>query len=100
MTAPDELVIEVTAEDIAKGVASDACRCPIALAVARQLRIEAAEESLSVMDSQIKVHCGDDYRWRDRYQLPSEAEEFIEDFDSRAAVQPLAFTARRIGGAS
>jgi hypothetical protein len=99
MTAPAELVIEVTADDIAKGVVGDACRCPIALAVSRLLGIEAAEGNLAVMDRMVKVHY-EDYRWRDRYRLPTEAEDFIEDFDCRDEVQPLTFTARLIGGQS
>lgn len=100
MTAPAELVIEVTADDIAKGVVGDGCRCPIALAVARQLGIEAAEGNLAVMDCMVKVGYGDDYLWRDRYRLPIEAEEFIEAFDCQDEVQPFTFAARRIGGQS
>lgn len=99
MSAPAGLVIEVTQADIDKGTPGDSCRCPVALAVARQLGIEAAEGNLAVMDRMVKVHY-EDYRWRDRYRLPVEAEDFIEAFDCQDEVQPLTFTARLIGGQS
>jgi hypothetical protein len=51
------------------------------------------------MDRMVKVHY-EDYRWRDRYRLPIEAVDFIEDFDGHAEVEPLTFTARLIGGQS
>jgi hypothetical protein len=101
LSAPAELVIEVTADDIANGTLGDECRCPIALAVARQLGIEAPEGYLAIMDSQIKIGSDPgDWHWGDLYRLPSVAEGFIDDFDSGREVQPFTFTARLIGGPS
>lgn len=96
MTAPAELVIEVTADDIAQGVRQDPCRCAIALAVARLTGTPAQEGYLAITDSQVKIGRGAG-RWLNRYRLPYEAEEFIEDFDGGHEVQPFTFTARLRG---
>jgi hypothetical protein len=73
---PEQLDIEVTAEDIAHGLTRDCQLCPIALA-ARRAVPEATE--LHVGDTLIEVKRG--RTWAE-YVLPEQATGFILDFDA------------------
>lgn len=85
----DTLVIEVTAEDIAKGECTDPALCAIALAVARatgsRVQVGTADFALvNEADDELAV-----------YDLPLEARVFIYAFDNNHTVGPFTFTATR-----
>jgi hypothetical protein len=98
VTAPAELVIEVTADDIASGIGQDCAKCPIALAAARlypMARIYVGGE----LTREISAY------WPEAafYEMPDEAVDFTLAFDCDEPVAPFTFTARltaRSGGAS
>lgn len=92
MTAPAELVIEVTADDIAKGIPCSLCLCPIALAVAR-LRGTSSSEVIVNTGTVSFPDYDADGEWVS-YEIPDEAGQFVRDFDGGAPVAPFTFTAR------
>jgi hypothetical protein len=78
------LHVEVTAEDIEKGVCQDSDSCPIALAVHRLPGIEEVcvdNDVLWVRTAEGKLASG----------MPAEAAKFVDSFDNRGAVQPFSF---------
>lgn len=95
MTAPAELVIEVTAEDIRLGRPGEACRCPVALAAARAAGASTDDEDVVVSGTFIAV------TWPGTlvpatYGMPPEARLFVALFDGIAACDdlvPFTFTA-------
>lgn len=97
MTAPAELVIEVTADDIRLGKPHDACLCPIARAIARLL---GADDVAVGLNDMCATFLPGDLALTER-DLPVEAARFIADFDDGRPVAPFTFTARLThGGAS
>lgn len=95
MTAPAELVISVTADDIALGERESACRCPIARAVARLLGVTTnSEQHVAVERTEMDVWFPADPSATVAYLLPVGAGRFITAFDSGDAVEPITFTAR------
>ena len=92
MSAPAELVIEVTAEDIRLGEKHSACRCPIARAAARLMGAPLGDAPVAVGGPTMGTY------WPDLttadYELPASAVSFIEAFDTGDAVKPFTFTAR------
>jgi len=101
MTAPAELVIEVTADDIRLGVPGNMCRCPVAIAAVRALGGDwagylAVEEygddgelQVSLYASMYALH---PYA---AYPLPYWAADFVARFDEGDhPVEPFTFTAR------
>lgn len=101
MTAPDELVIEVTAEDIRLGTPASACQCAIALAALRALGEDfagflMAEAAGDEQPLQVSL-----YENRAAhvpyavYPLPPAAVSFIGRFDHGRPVEPFTFTAQR-----
>lgn len=84
MNQNDKIKIEVTKDDIAKGMRSNGCACPIALAIKRTLHCSAVEVNYG--DSFISKN-GDIYE----LILPNIAYEFIELFDDFAIVEPFSF---------
>ena len=92
MSAPAELVIEVTADDIARGVANDCATCPIALA-ARRLHPTARIYVGGELTREIVTY------WPERacYDMPDEAVDFVATFDEGRPVAPFTFTASRKG---
>ncbi len=102
MSAPAELVIEVTADDIRLGEKRSLCFCPVARAIAR-LRGTApvnADEEANVIVSTVSADIPDeddgDGPWVS-YCMPPEAAAFIEAFDNGREVAPFTFTARLAG---
>jgi hypothetical protein len=102
---PAELVIEVTADDIRLGVPGNVCRCPVAIAAVRALGGDwagylAVEEDIDEV-LQVSLYASsravDPYA---AYPLPDDAAHFVGRFDDGEPVEPLTFTARRIGGPS
>lgn len=90
------LKINVTAEDIAKGVEGHRCLCPIALAVARDGNwYNVAVGNVSMVTERLLENGGCESR---RYSLPGNAQRFIADFDRYGAghVSPFAFTAEEV----
>jgi hypothetical protein len=90
--AGDELVIEVTAEDIADGMRGECMWCPVAIAARRALGWSAApSHGLEVVGDGgshfVMIHGGQ------RWLLPAEATVFIGRFDTFHQVEPSTFTA-------
>lgn len=99
MTAPAELVIEVTQADIDNGVPGNMCRCPVAIAAVRALGgdwagylavEEKASEVLQVSLYASRCALGP-YA---AYPLPGDAADFVARFDDEDTVVPFTFTAR------
>ena len=77
-------VMQVTEEDIIKGVPNHKCRCPIALAIKR-----AGFENN-------EVYVGKKYLMIEHYrqELPKEAQDFVKTFDGHMGgqlVEPFEF---------
>lgn len=90
MTLPAEITIEVTADDIGRGVPVDPCQCPIALAAKRLgLDVVGVDEDGIYVD-----------QFDAAYLIPEEAATFIDLFDSGETVAPFVFTARMSEGYS
>jgi hypothetical protein len=92
VSAPAELVIEVTAGDIARGIAEDCEKCPIALA-ARRLHPTARVHVGGELAREIVTY----WPGMSRYDMPDEAVDFVTAFDKGAPVAPFTFTASRKG---
>lgn len=83
---PTEIEVEVTQDDIENGVARDCNRCPIALALRRQF-----PHCLNVVDNETVSIL---FPYEELiYQLPNEAQVFIERFDYSLdpIIQPIKF---------
>ncbi len=76
--------IEVTTEDIAKGVREDCHGCPIALACKRLGVRDVAVEREAV------VYRNYEGEW-DEASMPEVGEAFIEAFDAGRDVEPFSF---------
>lgn len=75
--------IEVTREDIDKGVPGDPCRCPIALAAGRRFGGNPSVTYREIWKS-LEGH--------ERLgKLPPEAVEFATNFDEHLPVEPMSF---------
>lgn len=74
-----KLRIEVTETDIARGEENSACRCPVALALVRQ--IPGFEPEVGIMHL--------DMGWL--FKTPESVCEFIYNFDEGEFVEPFAF---------
>lgn len=101
MSAPAELVIEVTAEDIALGDRGNVCLCPVARAACRLLGVPVPSDeqpvgSVTAYGGGLDIWRASDCDW-DNYLIPQEAVHFIHAFDSGEEVTPFTFTARLDG---
>lgn len=95
MTAPAELVIEVTAQDIAKGEPCTAARCPVSLACGRLFPAAAGR---IITGRHILIIPGadpDDPSLDVCYDLPEGARQLIRALDTGGELTPFTFTARR-----
>lgn len=80
--------IEVTAEDIERGMQSNACRCPVALAITRAVGREAfVSIGLARFGSPFRDDGGRSFD----VKLPDSATEFYQRFDQYKAVAPFSF---------
>lgn len=92
----NDLILEVTQEDIDKGKRGNCCLCPIALALMRKFNLDTSEDSLDsasvglTMASIFPVM--DKERKPQYFYMPDEASEFIKNFDSKVPVKPFSFT--------
>jgi len=70
---PMTIQFQVTDDDIRRGVRSDPCKCPVALAVQRRLKRPSAEV------------CSSDISWGqlEGHALPPDAVNWIARFDTR-----------------
>ena len=96
------IVVEVTKDDIRKGVRKDPCRCPIALALRRAVKSEIEDlTSIEPDDIDVEVDYDEIRYWNydksdDEYNLfPIDDEDwytikgFIKDFDLGNDVVPF-----------
>lgn len=74
------MLINVTSEDIRKGLRGNGSYCPIARAIRRQTkrRVNVAGYSYCLVD-------------RKKYWLPDDAERFVRAFDDFQHVEPFNF---------
>lgn len=85
--ARKSLRVEVTAEHIAAGAASNAFHCPVALAC------EAAGLRLARVDG-VNVGFDGGPEKRGSARLPVRASRFVDDFDNERPVKPFSFVLR------
>ena len=91
------VVIEVTEEDIKKGVRADCGKCPIALAIGRHLPEDICVDVKYTYAHFYRQH--NTLELRDflyRYKMPTEAGEFINQFDAGIKVRPIKFTIAKL----
>ncbi len=84
------IVVDVTAENIAKGVKDDCSRCPVALAIRRALSLNVNETSDYVTVNEDEIEIRRDGR-NLSIETPEVAEEFILNFDYGDPVEPFTF---------
>lgn len=78
--------VEVTQEDIGKGVARAPNNCPIALALKRA---GWARASVSASAIGFKARGAEKFYWT--YAVPENAKSFLFDFDAGRPVSPFSF---------
>ena len=96
------IIVEVTKDEIRKGVRKDACSCPIAIALRRAIVSEIQEETGNQEpDIEIEVDYGDIRFWNheisdiefDLFPVDDEdwygIKNFIENFDLGNEVKPF-----------
>ena len=88
----DTITVNVTQEDIDKGMPCMPSCCPITLAVKREHGFKFVSTGVSYVSTSNDEETPD---WTD-YYLPSEAQEFIDLFDGEGkhTVEPFTFTAQ------
>lgn len=92
----NDLILEVTQEDIDNGKRRNCSLCPIALALMRKFNLDPSEDSLDA--ARVGLTMASIFPVMDRkrksqyFYLPDEASEFIKDFDSKLPVKPFSFT--------
>jgi hypothetical protein len=94
VSAPAELVITVTDDDIASGVRKDGAKCPIAVAICRLYPGVRDPFVGGDLTRQIGIYW-DEEAWPVIYAMPDEAVDFTLCFDHvhSGTVAPFTFTA-------
>ena len=89
MQLPKTLVLEVTQEDIDKGIAEDCEKCPIALALIRALKAKNVKFGpVSVDGEHIEVYESPLGNY-ESYRVNEKIGKFVEDFDTGKPVLPF-----------
>lgn len=83
------MLIEVTAEDIRLGKRDHCYLCPIARAVARQLKIPFSRKRVEVTEA--FVYLNDPHSFTKMAKLSRRAAKFVKDFDNKKTPQPFKF---------
>ncbi|AMS02727.1 hypothetical protein BJD55_gp039 [Gordonia phage Yvonnetastic] len=83
------MIVEVTAEDIEKGVACETDRCPIALAILRKPGVR----DVMVNNEEIIV---DRVSSRAYYIFPRRVSDFVDQFDYGQGPGPIKFDAKQV----
>lgn len=78
--------VEVTAEDIERGVRKDCARCPIARALVRAMPAHSVE-----VESEIVMAWATEPPLVETATLPHAAAAFVNAFDHDRTVEPLSF---------
>lgn len=91
-----KIKVDVTQQDIDKGVQCSSARCPIAIAAKRVLGKEVSVGSMSlVIYTPIDDELEDGAKNAEVVQLPHEAQAFVRDFDhyeyQRTPISPVSF---------
>jgi hypothetical protein len=92
LTELKEVEIDVTQEDIEKGVRNDCANCPIAKAFSR--RLEAHNLNLTLMEVCHEHVVIANKEAAAEFDLPQEASNFISAFDNKRPVAPFKFKAK------
>lgn len=85
-----QIEIEVTTQDIAKGVPCSSAYCPVGRALRRKklglfIRVGALRESNGKLVYVAWINCF-------RHDLPAQAQRFIKNFDAGKKPRPFKFT--------
>jgi hypothetical protein len=83
-----EIQVEVTAEDIAAGVADDCSRCPVARAISRAMGYDHGLGIVQVTGETVRLACFGE-SWGG--SIPGWVSRFVRAFDNRLPVQPFDF---------
>jgi len=83
------ITVQVTLQDIERGLAKNGTECPIALAVSRTTNLWCRVGQCYLIVSHPEHIVVE-------YTLPDSAREFISRFDKHAPVEPFTFTMRRM----
>jgi hypothetical protein len=91
------VIVKVTREDIAKGMPSTPRKCPIALAMMRELGIlrQFSYRYVTVTGEVAESKLGQSERLR-TWLMPLPAQQFQTDFDNGLPVEPLEFEASEV----
>ena len=93
---PGRLRISVTARDIQRGAPLDDRRCPVALALRRQLRFPGARATYDSVDHDENNPPFAIYRdSRGSWALPRAVAKFMQRFDDCLPVKPFSFLLAR-----
>lgn len=92
MEYPEKITINVTEQDIIKGVQDDVLHCPIARAVNRKFHMKMGVRAAIEM---ITIHDNVYGPWETYYITTDESIRFMESFDHGKSVKPQKFTFER-----
>lgn len=100
MNYPERITINVTEQDIIRGVPDDVCKCPIARALKRKLHIkhdtpETVMAGVRARIDALTVHDNIYGPWDTFYITTDESIRFMENFDHGKSVKPQKFTFER-----
>lgn len=93
----DKIKIQVTQEDINKGISGNCTECPIALAVLRALpHFQMVRVGHDMIHCWVFAEDKEKGRWHYNagnrtYDIPREAQDFIRDYDRDRPVEPFEF---------
>lgn len=90
-----ELRIEITADDVRRGIQGDAESCPVALAARRAFNCD--EHDITIDGENLDYDGPDQIFWPfDGADLPEEVRQAIDEFDRTGRMTPFAFTITEI----
>lgn len=80
----EKVKVRVTNEDIRRGRPGNCEKCPIALAICREMGCEVGSGEVIVEEDEVVIRGS-------RYVMPDEAAKFMCRFDLREEVMPVEF---------
>ncbi len=83
------MLIEVTAEDIRLGKRDHCYRCPIARAIARELKVPLSRKYVEVTEKNVFLTTSEVIL--KKAKLSKRAAKFVKDFDNKKTPQPFKF---------
>lgn len=83
------MLIEVTAEDIRLGKRDHCYLCPIARAIARELKVPLSRQYVEVTEKNVFLTTSEVIL--KKAKLSKRAEKFVKDFDNKKTPHPFKF---------